>query len=418
MKLLKKISVLYIFNTLLVFAAGMFAVYFAVNLTISSQIDEQLKDQSKAVVDKLKNGITVANPPLIEIFQAPAEAEFKPVFKDTSFLFGSEQEFIDYREYKSVGEVNGKKYIIITRSSLIEKDDLFISIFGATALTIAVLLLILFYINRRSAEKILIPFRKNLEALEGFSIQDNKELKLEKSNIEEFDALNKSLILLSEKAVKEYNSLKEFTEDLSHELQTPVAVIKSKLELALQKEDGEKETLELIKTAYQNTIRLDKLNRALVLLAKLEAKELFRSSSISISEKLLQKSAEFEEIASLKNIKINSVIEPGVMLEANDNLLDIMLNNLLSNAVKHNYENGNISVKLKNGIITIENSGKEPSRDPETFFERFAYENKSENSLGLGLAIVKKICLLYGYTISYTYSGHNHTFTIDLKVRS
>lgn len=412
MKLINKISFLHIINTAAIFIIGLFAVYFAVDLTISSQINSQLKDTVKEVVPKIINGTAQDDAPLLEIKLSERNIFSAPGFRDTSFYFQAEQEYIGYREYSEVRQIGGKFYKIITRTSMIEKDDLFWAILSTMGGIMALLLGVLFWVNRRSTKKILHPFYANLKELENFSLHKNIPLELKDSSIYEFKELNKSLDSLSDKALKEYNSLKEFTGDLSHELQTPVAVIKAKLELVLQKEIKDTEMISFIQSAYQNIVRLDKLNRSLILLAKLETKELFEQEKVNLANRLRKTVEDFSEIAQMKEIKlkidINSMAEPVI----NENLLDIVLSNLMSNAIKHNYERGEVSVKLEGNKLTIKNTGKELKQKPESNFERFSYDDKEENSLGLGLAITKKICDLYNYKIEYVYIKPYHIISL------
>jgi len=415
MNLINKISRLYIINTVIVFAAGMFAIYWAVNLTISDQINTQLKDTIIETAGNLKEGKLYQNPPRLEIKETDKLLAPAGIFKDTAFFFAGENENVDYREYAETKTINGKIYLITARTSMVEKDDLFWAIFAVLSVAFALLLILLFMVNRRSSKKIFSPFHENLKKLEEFSLYENKSIELMPSSINEFEELNKALLFLSDRALTEYNSLKEFSEDLSHELQTPVAVIKSKLELLLQKENSDVETIGSVQSAYQNITRLDKLIRSLVLLTRLENKDFYKSEKILLADKLEKAAANFYEFAEMKNIKVLKSINASPALETNDNLLDIVISNLFSNAIKHNVDNGEIQIELNENFLTIKNTGMEPKQPTEKYFERFSYDNKTDTSLGLGLAITQKICTIYNWKIEYTYSEKIHTITINFK---
>lgn len=415
MKLINKISLIYILNTVIVFAVGMVAIYLAVEYVVSEQVDGKLVDIAKETAVMIERGAPVENSPLVSVKETSRFEKIRPPFKDTLIYLESEKEYEDFWQYTTIKNIKYKFYRISVRTSLIEKEDLFSTIFLIMAATFALLLIVLFFVNRKSTKKIFNPFYKNLRKLEAFSLHDNKSLEPEESSIEEFKELNNSLMTLSDKALKEYNSLKEFTEDLSHELQTPVAIIKSKLELVLQKEIEDADVVGFLQAAYRNITRLDKLNRSLILLAKLETRELFISGKINLAEKVKKAAEDFSEIAQMKKIKLETTIDTGFEPEINENLLDIILVNLISNAVKHNVEEGEITLDLTGSMLTIKNTGKEPKQKPENYFERFSYDDKLENSLGLGLAITKKICALYNYKIEYTYNKPFHTITLNFK---
>ncbi|MHB8905216.1 MAG: ATP-binding protein, partial [Melioribacteraceae bacterium] len=231
MKLLNRISFYYIINTAILFIVGLFAIYFSVDWIISERTDGQLRDTSQEVRLQLGKGIRTEYPPLIEIVTLAKENNLKPAFADTTIYLEAEKESEVYRQYTVYKKIGDKNYRITVRTSLIEKEDLFSAILIILAVILTLLLFTLFIINRYTARKIFKPFYSNLKNLEIFSLQKNRTPELDDSDIDEFNELKKSLIDLSEKALKEYRSLKEFSEDLSHELQTPVAVIKAKTEM-------------------------------------------------------------------------------------------------------------------------------------------------------------------------------------------
>ena len=414
MKLLNKISRDYVINTSLLFVVGLFVIYFAVNWVISSRTNEQLRDTTKEVTFQLEHGIKQEYPPLIQIREVNIPKQ-ENEFKDTTIYSQSEQESIVYRQYIVYKTINGQTYSIVTRTSLIEKEDLFSAILIILVAILSALLLILFFSNRITAKKILLPFEVNLKRLENFSLNRNTNLILEKSDIEEFNNLNKALSELSEKALSEYRSLKEFSEDLSHELQTPVAVIKNKIELLLQEEYRDNSVIDNLQSVYNNIDRLDKLNRVLVLLTRLESKDLFPATKILLDERINRLVNNYGDIAYGRNITTDLDLQHGFEIKFNDNLLDILLSNLFSNSIKHNRDGGKIFIKLSGSELIIKNTGREPKLNLENYFNRFAVEVKSPNSLGLGLSIVKKICDLYGLQIKYIYENPFHEITINFK---
>lgn len=415
MKLLNKISFYYIINTAILFVVGLFAIYFSVDWIISERTDGQLRDTSKEVRLQLSKGIRTEYPPLIEIETLAKENNSKPVFEDTTIYLEAEKESEIYRQFTVYKKIRDINYKITVRTSLIEKEDLFSAILIILALILTLLLLILFIINRYTAREVFKPFYNNLKKLEIFSLHKNTTPILDDSNIDEFNELKKSLMDLSEKALKEYRSLKEFSEDLSHELQTPVAVIKAKTEMLLQKEFADIETNENLQAIISNTDRLDKLNRSLILLARLEAAELFPSRKILLSEKLTKAAENYSDIANSKEIVLHVNAKSNYEAEFNENLIDILLSNLISNSIKHNITGGEIFIELRDSLLTIKNYGKEPKQNPENYFKRFSYDEKSQNSLGLGLAIAKKICDLYKIQIEYTFEKPFHIVKVNFK---
>ncbi|MCX6168336.1 MAG: HAMP domain-containing sensor histidine kinase [Ignavibacteriales bacterium] len=403
-------------NTAILFIAGLFAIYFSVDWIIADRADKQLKDTSKEVRYKLSQGIKIEYSPLIEIESVPNDLHLSSTYKDTLIYFQGKKETEEYRQYTVYKEVNDKNYKITVRASLIEKEDLFSAILLILSAILILLLIVLTIINRYTAGKIFKPFYNNLKNLEKFSLQKNRPPVLDDSNIDEFNELKKSLMGLSGKALKEYRSLKEFSEDLAHELQTPVAVIKAKTEMLLQKEFMDNETTENLQVIITNTDRLDKLNRSLILLARLETAELFPSSKIRLCEKLEKVAENYSDIANSKEIVVHLNTQSSFELEFNENLIDILLSNLISNAIKHNITGGELIIELTGSLLTIKNNGKEPKQNPENYFKRFSYDEKSQSSLGLGLAIAKKICDLYKIKIEYLFEKPFHIVRVNFNL--
>ena len=320
-----------------------------------------------------------------------------------------------YRQYSSFVNINGKNFQVIARISLIEKDEMFFSIFGVTIGAISIFLIIMFLINKFNSQKIFKDFYNTLKNLENFSIADNIKLNLTKSKIEEFTKLNIAVEHLAEKASSDYRTLKEFTEETNHEIQTPVAVIKSKLDILLQSNNLTEVELNNVNSALGNLNKLERINKSILLLNKLEYKNIFNISDIQIKEEIENILSSFQDFISSKNILVDVSFCNTLNISANLSLINILLTNIFSNAIRHNFENGMLSVELKQAQLTISNTGVKPIDNTDKFFDRFYREGKSNDSVGLGLTIVKKICDLYGLLIKNSYDNGLHTTTINFK---
>ncbi len=412
MKLNTKIAKTYLINSAVVFILVVITIFLVTNYLIKTEIDEQLESSKNIIISNLKEGIDVNFPPLIRITETNEKADNKSIIKDTTIYSSSEEENEPYRELSSIENVNGKNYKIIIRTSLVEKEDLFASIAIILSFLLGALILILIILNQKTTRDILKPFYYNLNQLNKFSLRNSENLNLQKSKIDEFTELNNALIDLTKKARTEYNLLKEFTEDVNHELQTPIAVIKSKLELLLQNEKLDEPTLNTIQIIHKNIDRLTKTNKSIVLLSKLENKNFFDSKKVNVKNELLKVLDNYNDFASSKNILIECDLNSEIEINTNEQLLNILLSNLISNSIKHNFENGEVVITLINNELIIRNTGKEIIQNNEQIFDRFFKHSKSMDSLGLGLAIVKKICELYSFQVRYSFLDEMHNFKI------
>jgi len=415
MNLINKISRYYFINSVVLFIIAFAGIYFTLNWIFTDEIDEQLKIKNEEIKKRFYRGELVNDPPFVEIIKVEKILESTNEIRDTLIYIGSEKEQEPFHQIISFVHKNGNNYKLVVRASLIEKEDLLYTLLIIFSITLGSLMIILFFINRKTTKDIFIPFYENLIQLKNYSVKSDTPLKLTDSKIEEFNQLNLVLNSLSHTAVNEYKALKEFSEDLSHELQTLVSVIKSKLELLLQKVGLDEESANNLQIAYQNLNKLDKLNRSLILLAKLESKDFFESEEM-ILERVISKVVDnYYDMAEANKIKITTAISSGSTLKCNPTLLETIINNLVSNAIKHNIENGKIDIHLSGSTLEINNTSESFSGNTEEFFDRFNKALKKSDSIGLGLAIVKKICDLYGYKIEYLYNQQNHLVKIYFK---
>jgi signal transduction histidine kinase len=415
MKLLTKITRSFLLNTALLSLISMAIIYFMTDWILKDEIDSQLKITCTEIEQKLHSGNEVSFPPFIEVQRITENRNRPAKFIDTLIYLEPEKENEPFRQLTSEVMVKGYPFRIIVRSSLIEKEDLFFTLVFIFSVIFAILVMALFFINRKRTREIFVPFNQNLQRIKKFTVKSDDGLQLLHSNVEEFEELNSSLKDLAGRVKLEYRALKEFTEDLSHELQTPVAVIKSNLELLLQQEKKDPESFNYLQSAYQNTNKLDKLNRSLILLAKLESKDFFEPKKIILREVVQKVIDNYAEIAQSMNLKLQIDLTSAESIEASETLIEILIGNLITNAIKHNIEGGILNIKLLNKTFEIENSGSTITGDPQRFFARFYRGAESPNSTGLGLAIVRKITEMYEYKINYFYKDQIHLITLVFK---
>ena len=257
-----------------------------------------------------------------------------------------------------------------------------------------------------------MPFYEILAKTKGFKVTQNQPLKFVKTNISEFDDLQNVLQELTHQISTDYHALKEFTENASHEIQTPLAIIRSKLENLIQSENLQEVEMKAIQTVYEAAGRLSKLNQSLLLLTKIDNQQFVKQEQINIGQVIESQLINYEDFILGKQISIAKELNKTVELEINAVLLDILLSNLLMNAIKHNVKNGTISIILTHEKIVIQNTGKALEDVPNDFFGRFKKHNTESDSLGLGLAIVKKICETNGLKIDYQYQDNLHIIEI------
>lgn len=416
MKLQSKINNRFLALTFVVFSVAGVLFYFALGRVIDQNIDEMLESRKAYILLHLQK-----NPQSIDALESFDHSVFiKHVAKvneyqryaDTLAYDQQEKELIPFRKMSFSVHTGENYYNVVLLQSLFESEDLQMVIFSFMVLLFFLVLLALFFMNRWLSAKTWTPFFQSLSILNAWKMSENKTFNFDNTGISEFDQLNDTLEKMMHKIQADFINLKEFTENASHEIQTPLAIIKSKLELVLQDKSLNDLQHQRIHAAFESAIRLSKLNEALLLLSKIENKQFVQLSDIDMCQLIQSKIEYLEELFALKQIDVSVHLDEKVILTMNPLLAEILISNLLSNALRHNFEKGIIIISSENQQITISNTGEQAHMDVTRLFRRFAKQVTSSESNGLGLAIAHEICKNYHLQLNYSYLNEMHHMTI------
>ena len=322
------------------------------------------------------------------------------------------KENIPYRILYAPIELKGKKYIYNERINLVEMEGMVWSISLMFLIIIAFFLVVILYVSKRSSKKIWEPFYDTIIQIRNFEIDKDKLPQFMPTEIEEFDSLNKSIERLIEKNTAIYKNQKEFVENAAHELQTPLALFQSKIDTIIQTSGLSKEQSVLLNALNNDVSRLNRLNKNLLLLSKIENDSYFEKQNYSINNYIDKNFEFFEEQAEAKNITISKHYNHQLEIETNPILIEVLINNLFLNAIRHNSKSGIIKIEIEENTVTFSNTGAVGALSGEKLFNRFFKSDPSAKGNGLGLAIVKKITELNGWKIGYSFENDLHNFFI------
>ena len=413
MKLFEKTRKTHITYSVIIFILSGSIVYFTLKNIVSEKQDEKLLWDKELIARKIKYEYPL---PIFDVEDFKSKTPIKDTlyYKDTLMyqVVNNVENYELYRQLTSVETLQGKTYRIITRSSIMRNQDFILGVTLSVGIIIFIMILTVYFVNSFVMRKVWLPFYHNLETLKNFSVENNRPIQLHESDIDEFQELNNSLSKLTSKINSDFNNLKEFTENASHEMQTPLAIMQSKSELLLQSENLNKGQVSQIRVIYQSVQRLSKLNKTLLLLSKIENRQFRDVEQIQVNQVIEKHLEIFEDFIESKNLKVEMKSTLEVELEANPLLFDMIISNLISNAIKHNIEGGHIEILTTNLFVSVSNSGIPPKIDSDALFERFKKESTASNSFGLGLAIVKKICDNNKWKITHSYVEDQHNISI------
>ncbi len=258
------------------------------------------------------------------------------------------------------------------------------------------------------------PFNDTLKKMEKYNLEQGGDAEFLPTNVSEFNQLNESVKLLITRNRQSYLTQKEFTENASHELQTPLALFQSQLDLLLQ-EDLNEDQSKIVNNLYRACTRMSRLNKNLLLLAKIENSQYGKFTALNLNDTIDKQLPLFEHMCgSGIRIFIQSKADR-VVVKANEVLFESLLNNLVVNAIRHSSNQGLINIILETNKITVSNIAALGPLDKEKLFRRFQFTDDKKRGNGLGLSIVKAICDYHGWNIDYDFIHGCHHFTVSFE---
>lgn len=421
MTLIRLIRKYLFISILVVLVLGAVSHFLIFRYFIHYSTDQMLSDQKK----RIENFVTLNDtlPLAATLVLKPARIEERRIadpllypterFQDTIMYSEETGTFTPYRQLYFPVSYKDEHHLINLNQPTMISNDLFYAI--VTALLILFILLVLFtyvveYLLKKNIWK---PLNANLRKLHRYDLKANTALELKNPGIKEFDEINNVIMRMVNKINEDYENSRIFTEDASHEMQTPLSIIKSKLDLLMQNSDlMENEELAKSVMAISRAVsRLSKLNKSLLLITKINNNQYEAKKEVDIKNLLSVYVADLEELFEAKGVSVTQNIEPCALL-INPSLAEILFSNLLSNAVRHNIREGWIGLHLDQSRFVISNSCIKGDTSAN-LFNRMAFHHKSEDSSGLGLNIVKSICDKNNFEARYDYTGDN-TFQIEI----
>jgi heavy metal sensor kinase len=229
------------------------------------------------------------------------------------------------------------------------------------------------------------------------------------TTVRELDALARSFNALLDRLTNVFESQKRLVADASHELKTPLALIKTQCDVVLQRPRTPEEYAEALQTVRSVSQDMTRLAGDLLSLARLDAGLVSDKNFVpcSVSDCIERALAVIGGFASARGIRISHFFDEDVIVNGVCTALTDAFVNLLENAVKYNRDQGSIDVTAKRRdkevVITISDTGSGIKEDDRNrIFERFYRAPTARNTggTGLGLSIVRSIIELHGGSVA------------------
>lgn len=391
--------------------------YFSLQKVLLHSTDESLQDQ----LAKVRSNIHLIQSEedlktwkkldwdisLEEVFKQAGDS-----LKTIEYFNNTTNEKEAYREISGSINVNNRLYLLTIRVSLVENEDLVQTILLIQIVLLMLLLTGLLLINRKISRKIWEPFYSTLEAVQQHELYRDKSISLPQSKTDEFNDLNKAVTQLVERDLHIFRQQKEFIENASHEMQTPLAIFQSKLELLMQTEPLNEEQAALIEQLNDTNQRLSALNRSLLMLSRIENNQYAGLEKIDLFALLNRLIQSLNETFQVKKMHLTMTFPGSKIIQANKTLMEVLFTNLLVNAIRYSETGGTVNIHFVSNTLIIQNTSVvQAPLDDSKIFERF-YKGSNDTGTGLGLAISKNICALYDFKLTYSFSEGFHNFHI------
>lgn len=418
MKLLTRTNLNFLSISLFIFLVGLIVFYFLLRKQVDANINAELAKKESNIRSELNMAHGMEKAPQspadkIVIVPAPADETVR-AFTDTILFDERAKYYVPHRQLEFTTEINGQKFLVKIYKSLAETDSLIVRILLLLTIVVVMLIVALLVLNLHTSQKAWHSFYDTLEKVSHYDLNSQQEFSLQSSDIKEFNDLNGVLKAMTDRIKNDYYNLKEYTENASHEIQTPLAVITSKLEVLLQSDKLPENELKTITDALEASSKLSRLNKTLLLLAKIENRQFPETKEVDLKELIQHHLENFEELIETKQIQVK-LPESSFPVKMNPFLADIMIANLIKNGLRHNVKGGKLEFDINEERLIVSNSGEKIQGDEEQLFNRFYKASSSDKSTGLGLAIVQKICEVSGFQVQYAYNDNLHQFSIFFK---
>lgn len=321
--------------------------------------------------------------------QSPEDDTF---FQDTLIQDSRNGKYRNFRIINFPVEAKGESYRALIFLRTMGDGDLV----RATALSFICLFLLftlfVFLISHFFTRKIWIPFSVFLEELKLVDLNRGSRLNFSPTKIDEINELDDAYSRMMNRIRNDYQNMKELSENITHELQTPLTIMRSKIDLLLQNTRNDEEMITTLQSLQASINRISRFNRSLMLLTRIDNNVYVEKEALDMGALIGQKIDDYNEILAMRAIQTNLKIHSPFLHNMNEVLAEVLINNVLSNAIKYNpVSEGFLNVEIDSNSIVLENRFEEelPAGD---LFTRFNKNKRYADSNGLGLSIVKAVC--------------------------
>ena len=393
--------------------------YYAMLNEITDEIDDSLEDYSEMIIirsltgEDLPSNDSGSNNQYFIKGITPQEALSRPpiTYKDSMIYIIAKRETEPARILTTIfKDGNGNWFQLEVSTPTIEKHDLKESLLYMILALFGILLLTFLLINILIFKRSMQPFYKLLEWLGSNRPGSGNTNPNIETNTTEFKHLNEAVAKYARHSEELFEHQKQFIGNASHEIQTPIAVCTSRIEMLMEDESLTQKQLEELMKTHQTLEYVSKLNKSLLLLSKIDNNQFCSTTDVDMNRIINNLTEDYQEVYAYKNLEIEVIEKGKFILNINENLSGILINNLLKNACEHNIQGGKVEIICTGESLEFRNTASAGPLDASRIFERFYKMQNKESSSGLGLAIASAVCRQFSLQLQYRWDEGWHSF--------
>lgn len=414
-RLLTKTTLFYLIIVFIAFFIGAHYLILKANNYVKDETESMFEKREWHLTRYLSDHDTIKDfrTTKISLLENISDTLLYPQYSDTVIYIEEINENQLHRKKILVIKAQDKFFLVNMLINIDSFNKFRIDVANRIVPAFVILAIVIIFLNILMSGFLLNPFHKILDKMNKYKIGKGVEISDVKTSTLEFKKMQLLFRRMINRTENDYQKLKEYTENMAHEIQTPLAIIRSKTEQLISDELVMNEHESSVKSIYNETNHLSRLGTTLNLLTKIENGEYTNKEELFTKSIILEHIESIKELADLKSLEIDLKLNELHQLNIDPFLFDIILKNLLRNALRYASGNGPISIVTTQKSIVISNYGEQLEGNGAKIFERFYTSDNSNQSLGLGLALVKRICDINNLHIEYNYTEGQHIFEIQ-----
>jgi signal transduction histidine kinase len=423
MKLISRIIIRLSIALSTVLALWAVLFYFAIIDEINDEVDDSLEDYSEQIIIRFLAGEELPSKTsnsnnqyyLAEVTSEYAQSRPSISYVDSMVYIPIKRETEPARILTTIyRDEDGKYYELVVSTPTIEKKDLKESILFWIIFLYVGLLLVIILVNVWVFHYSNRPLYKLLAWLDEYQVGGRNVPLKNKTTITEYKKLNEVAVRNMKRAEEVFETQKQFIGNASHEIQTPLAVCRNRLETLMEDETLTESQLEELGKTYNTLGYITKLNKTLMLLYKIDNRQFTEKQEVVLNDAARNYLQDYDEMYASRHIQVELKETGTLKIRMNETLANILVNNLVKNSYIHNVENGRVIVELSSSTLVVKNTGQDFALNTNLIFERFYQTAKKDGTMGLGLALVKSVCEMEKLTVFYCFEEGMHCFKITV----